>query len=39
VEEFPVSLKAGNSIIAEAARTGVILRDDYNLGKLLKVKH
>ena len=37
VGEFPVSLKAGNSIIAEAARTGVILRDDYNLGKLIKL--
>ena len=37
-EEFHLSLKAGNPLIAEAAKIGVILRDDYNLGKLLKIE-
>ena len=39
VEEFPISLKAGNPIIVEAARTGVILRDDFHLVKFLKIEH
>ena len=39
VEDFPVSLKVVNPIIVEAARTGVILRDDYKLVKLLKNVH
>ena len=39
VEEFPVSLKAGNPIIVEAAGTGVILRDDYNSVKPFKIEH
>ena len=38
VEEFHFSLKTGNPIIAEATKTGVILIDDYNLGKLLKIE-
>jgi predicted nucleotidyltransferase len=37
-EEFHFSLKAGNPLIAETAKIGVILRDDYNLGKLLKIE-
>lgn len=39
VEELHVSLKAGNPMIVEAARTGVILRDDYNVAKLLKIEY
>ena len=37
VEEFYFSLKTGNPLIAEVAKTGVILKDDYNLGKHLKI--
>ncbi len=39
LEELHSFLRTGNPMIAEAARTGVILRDDYNVVELLKIEH
>ncbi len=37
LEEFHTSLSARKYMIVEAARTGIILRDDYAVAKLLKI--